>query len=73
MCVCVCVCVSASTAHRNLIDSYNSQKEHTRTCGGASALEGSSVQCIASTFTSEIYIVKVIGMINMIVWVWVGS
>ena len=33
--------------------------------GGASALDGSSVQCTASTFTSEIYIVNVIGIINI--------
>ena len=33
--------------------------------GGASALDGSSVQCTALTFTSEIYIVNVIGMINI--------
>ena len=33
--------------------------------GGASALDGSSVQCTAHTFTSEIYIVNVIGMINI--------
>ena len=33
--------------------------------GGASALDGSSVQCTALTFTSEIYVVNVIGMINI--------
>ena len=33
--------------------------------GGASALDGSSVQCTASRLTSEIYIVDVIGMINI--------
>ena len=32
--------------------------------GHASALDGSSVQCTAVIFTSEIYIVNVVGMIN---------
>ena len=35
--------------------------------GGASALDGSSVQCTASRFTSEVYMVYVIGMINIII------
>ena len=33
--------------------------------GDASALDGSSVQCTAFSLTSEIYIVNVIGMINI--------
>ena len=32
--------------------------------GGASALDGSSVQCTANKFTSETYMVNVTGMIN---------
>ena len=33
--------------------------------GSASILDGSSVQCTASTFTSETYVVNVIGIINL--------
>ena len=32
--------------------------------GDTSALDGSSVQCTANKFTSEIYVVNVIGIIN---------
>ena len=45
--------------------------------GGASALDGSSVNCTALTFTSEVYMVYVRGIINIIimssVWVWIES
>ena len=44
--------------------------------GGTSALDGSSVQCTASTVTSEVYMVNVIGMINItydLLWMWVRS
>ena len=33
--------------------------------GNASALDGSSVQCTAVTFTNEVYMVNVIGIVNI--------